>query len=127
LHRHRDRAPGDTGPFEITVGTTLGVGQTEPISVSLNENLPDGPWLATITAKSGLVEQTAEARLTFPTDPGVAAPVTAAEPAGVPWVPIGLAVAGVLLLAGLLRHLLSGRRRRQEPAAPAPEPVPLGA
>jgi hypothetical protein len=98
------------------------VGQTEPISVSLNENLPDGRWLATITARSGLVEQTAEARLTFPTDPGVAAPVTAAGPAGVPWVPIGVAMARALLLAGLLRYLPRGRRRRQEPAAPPPEP-----
>lgn len=43
------KGPGglSAGPFEITVGTTLGVGQTEPISVSLGEKLPDGPWLAT--------------------------------------------------------------------------------
>jgi hypothetical protein len=125
------KGPGglSAGPFEITLGTTLGVDQTEPIAVSLNENLPDGPWLATITAKSGLVEQTAEARLTFPTDPGVAAPVTAEQPAGVPWLPIGLAVAaGLLLLAGVIWwFLLRRRRRQQQPAAPPPQRVPVDA
>lgn len=124
------KGPGglSAGPFEITLGTTLGVDQTEPISISLDENLPDGPWLATITARSGLVAQTAEARLTFPSDHGTAAPVTAEEPAGLPWLPIGLAVAaGILLLAGLLLFVLRGRRRSQQPAAPPPERLPLDA
>ena len=111
------------GPFEITTGTTLAAGQTEPISVSLNPKLPDGPWLATLTAKSGLVERTAEARLTFPADPGIGATVTARTPAGVPWLPIGLGVAlGLLLLAALIWFLLR-RRRRHEPSSTPPERV----
>jgi hypothetical protein len=116
------------GPFEVTLGTTLGVDQTEPVAVPLDEKLPDGPWRATITIKSGLVKHTAEAKLTFPAETGVAEPVQAEEPARVPWLAIGLgAMAAVALLAALF-WLLARRRRRSQQSAPAePERVSLDA
>jgi hypothetical protein len=94
--------PGElaAGPFPVTLGTTLGIGQTESVAVSLDARVPDGPWLATITMKSGLTKRTAEATLTFPSGVGVGTTALAADSAHPTWWAIAIsAVAPALLLA----------------------------
>lgn len=54
------------GPFEARLGTTLGVGQTEPVLVTLDRAIPAGPWDAHIVLRSGLTEREATAKVTFP-------------------------------------------------------------
>lgn len=110
------------GPFPITLGTTLGVGQTEPVTVSLDEQVPDGPWLANMQVKSGLNTRTAEATLSFPTAPGVGATVSTST---VPWWLIAAGILAVLLLLIMLVWFLR-RRRREHSEDLTPQPVPVG-
>ena len=56
----------NAGPFAATLGTTLGLGQSDTVSVSLDKQIPAGPWDATLTLKSGLTEVTGSATITFP-------------------------------------------------------------
>lgn len=66
------------GPFPATLGTTLAPGETEPVTVVLSEAITGGPWLATLSLKSGLLERRASARITFPDAAGAqATPVKA--------------------------------------------------
>lgn len=72
--------PGGTnaGPFPAKLGTTLGIGQTEPVTVPLGRDIPSGPWLATITLTSDQVTRQAAATISFPTVAGTtSAPVPA--------------------------------------------------
>ncbi len=109
------------GPFAAKLGSTLAVADAEQITVPLDTRLPDGPWLARVDLKSGLVARSAQATITFP-KAGRAAPVKA-QPVSTglsPWL-IGIAVLGLLLL-GLLLWLIArrrGRRRRATEAAQA--------
>ena len=54
------------GPFPAALGVTLAIGATEPVTVTLNEVVPNGPWLARMALGSGLTERTAQATITFP-------------------------------------------------------------
>jgi hypothetical protein len=106
------------GPFPITLGTTLGIGQTESVTVPLDEQIPNGPWHATLTVRSGLTRRTAQATLTFPAAPGTGATVLTTSRSSVPgW----MLVTGVgallllLLLAAGLRRRLHQRWSRREP------------
>jgi hypothetical protein len=56
----------DDGPFPVTMGRTLAPDQTEPVSVLLNDQVPDGPWDAKISMVSGLLKRSAQATITFP-------------------------------------------------------------
>ena len=61
------------GPFPATLGTSLAIGDTEPVTIALDKQLPAGPWDVRITLRSGLLERSAHATVTFP--------VTGASPA----------------------------------------------
>ena len=110
----------NAGPFTAKLGTTLGVADTEPVTVPLDKALPAGPWLATISLESGLTKRSATATITFPDVAGPgndssAAPVQlqqSSDKNGLPLVPIGVAT-GVGLL-GLIALVLfkrpTGRR-----------------
>ena len=97
------------GPFSARLGTTLAIGDTEPVTFALDKQIPAGPWNARITLQSGLLERSARATITFPAT-GAAPPVntTSARPG---W--LGLAVAGliVLLLLGIAALLVMLRQR----------------
>lgn len=115
------RGPGglSAGPFQAEVGSTLGRGDTQDVSITLDERLPDGPWHAVITLESGLTERSAAATLTFPRS-GAAAPVAAtAIRGGSPW-PLLSGVAG---LTGLLAAAGWTLHRRQMSCSPS-QPVP---
>ncbi|MGB8651176.1 MAG: hypothetical protein WCD35_11000, partial [Mycobacteriales bacterium] len=107
------------GPFDARLGTTLGIGQTEPVTVVLDKALPPGPWLATLDLRSGLLRRRAKATITFPVQVGSqAAPVKATavplyKDRGV--VSTVAAFLILLVLAALLvLWLIAWRRRREE-------------
>ncbi len=93
------------GPFAATLGTTLGIGGTEPIMFALDDRMPAGPWDARITLASGLLERSARATITFPRI-GASPPVNAETPRA-QWVSPALAAFMALLLVAVMR-----RRRR---------------
>jgi hypothetical protein len=93
------------GPFAANLGTTLGINDTERVTVPLDKRLPDGPWTARLTLSSGLVQHEATASLTFPTAVGTGPLVKPqSSSSDLPWI-LGL-VGGliILLLAGALAY-----------------------
>jgi len=100
------------GPFPATLGTSLGVGQTESVTIPLDRSIPDGPWQARIDLKSGLLARSAEGQILFP-KAGAAAPVKVkAVGNAVPWWLIVAATLGFALLLLLLFWFIIWRRRR---------------
>jgi hypothetical protein len=103
------------GPFPAELGVTLGIGDTEPVTIALDDRLPNGPWDARIVLHSGLLERTARAAITFP-DAGLAPPVdTTSHPPGGLYA--GVAVLTVLL-AGVAAFL-AGSKRHPRRSAPS--------
>lgn len=100
------------GPFPARTGTTVPPGGLAESVVPLDARLPDGPWNADLTLRSGLVEHTTRATVTFPTTPDSAgaAEASAAGPGHFPN-PVA-AVVSTLVLAGLCLLLPRLRRRR---------------
>jgi hypothetical protein len=95
------------GPFPANLGTTLAIGATEPITIMLDKQVPDGPWHALVTLRSGLLERSARATITFPTTETPHSPYA---------IVAGLAA---LLLAGILAVLFT-RTHRKSVREPAP-------
>ena len=96
------------GPFAVTVGTTIAVGETEAVTVVLDKQVPNGPWDAAVTLSSGLLERTAEARITFP-KAGSAAPVSTSSPVG--WLVLGASIVLVAVGAIVLYRVRRSRAR----------------
>jgi hypothetical protein len=105
------QGPGglSAGPFPVQLGTTIAPGQSEPVSVIFNRQLPDGPWQALIHLKSGLTGRTGHGTITFPRSADAAALRTALLPpataASRPYV-IWAAVLALMFLAALAFVLL---------------------
>lgn len=98
------------GPFPVTPGFTLAIGSSGQVTIALDERVPDGPWDATLTLHSGLLERSATASIIFP-ESGSALPVpTTAVEEAFPFAAIGLAVA--LVLCGLVLLFMLSQRRR---------------
>ena len=109
------------GPFPATLGVTLAPGDVSPVTVVLDRQIPNGPWKAALTLKSGLLEKTTKATLTVPATEGTSEVVLASTSSGFPWL---LVIIGALLgLAVLFLLALVLRHRRSEPDAPAEPPV----
>jgi hypothetical protein len=98
------------GPFPATLGTTLGVGDSAPVTIALDKRIPAGPWDAAITLRSGLLERSARATITFPAS-GSARPAktTSIRP---PWSRRAIADLVVLVAFGIPAWLVALRRRR---------------
>jgi hypothetical protein len=62
------------GPFPANLGVTLGIGDTEPVTILLDKRLPAGPWNAEVALHSGLAGSSARATITFPGKRGSAPP-----------------------------------------------------
>jgi hypothetical protein len=86
------------GPFAANLGTTLAIGATEPITIMLDKQIPDGPWHALVTLRSGLLERSAWATISFPATGPPASPYLAY-----------LVITGLVLL--LLAGVLAARLR----------------
>jgi hypothetical protein len=95
------------GPFAATLGVTLAIGDTEPVTIALDDQLPAGPWLARVTLHSGLLRHTGQATITFPRS-GSSAPV-ATTSGGSRWL-IWSGIA-LLLLVLAIALLVTARRR----------------
>ncbi|WP_341251951.1 hypothetical protein [Euzebya pacifica] len=124
-----------TAPVDVALGTTLPPGEEGRVTTVLGVDLPDGPWRADVTLRSGLVERMATARLTFPPVGETAEPVAAESttPSG------GISTAvllggglGVLAALAGLAWLVVGRGRTSGsstpvlpsgPRWPAPDPA----
>lgn len=103
------------GPFPANLGTTLAIGATEPITIMLDKQIPNGPWQALVTLRSGLLEREARATINFPATIGARHR------------PYRL-IAGIvilLLLVGSTIALHTRRRHNQPPPEPLGPPVPL--
>lgn len=99
------------GPFPVTLGTSLGLDETEPVTVQLDKQLPNGPWKAHLEVTSGLLTETADATLTFPKT-GTGETVTVSDATSVWWWWVGgsgLAVLALLALAWWILHRRHGR------------------
>ena len=93
------------GPFPLTVGATVLPDHTAQVRVLMAKGLPDGPWKVRLTLRSGLIERTTTAALTFPsTADTLGAPVTPDS-----WIAKPLVLLGVLAALGL--SFLAARRR----------------
>lgn len=104
------------GPFPVSLGTTLGRGDTAPVTIVLDREVPAGPWEAEITLRSGLLERSTNATITFPATGAAPAVATgAAEPARPAWLYPAIAALLALLTAVGLAVLLRRQRRRPEP------------
>jgi hypothetical protein len=103
------------GPFDAKLGVTLAIGSTEDAQIALDARVPDGPWTASITLRSGLTERNAVAVIRFPTA-GSAAPVTVEEGSS-RGVEKSMLVAAALVGCVALVVLLAARWRRR----PAPK------
>ena len=86
------------GPFPARLGTTLAIGDTEDVTIVLDKHVPAGSWDARVLLKSGLLERSAQAIITFP------------EPRATPHGLLYFAIVGLLIL--LLLFVLWQRRRR---------------
>ncbi len=107
------------GPFDAQLGTTLGVGETAPVAVVLDPVIPDGPWDARLTLRSGPVTRLATATITFPATPAsTSTPVVAVTGDGslleTPGGRALIAVAAALIIAVAVALLLLLVRRRRE-------------
>jgi len=89
------------GPFPATVGATLAISATEPVTIALDKRIPAGPWGARITLHSGLIERSARATITFPP-----------RSTRTGWLYPGIAGLAVGLLLGTATLLVALRRRR---------------
>ncbi|HUQ62130.1 MAG TPA: hypothetical protein VM121_00060 [Acidimicrobiales bacterium] len=119
-HLNLTNGPGglSAGPFDAKLGTTLGIGQTEPVLIALDRAVPAGPWDARIVLRSGTTEREATAKITFPAAAAsTGAPVKADDGGGSSLlVPL---VGGIAVLVGVLvgTSLVIRRRRSARHAA----------
>ena len=119
------------GPFPATLGTTLAIGDTQPVTIVLDEELPAGPWDARITLRSGLVERSARATITFPA--AGASPSVRTAPVRPGWLSPAIAALAIIVILGFTtllvlraRRLRTMRGRRTVPTVAGP-PEPVGA
>jgi hypothetical protein len=102
------------GPFPAALGVTLAIGDTEPVTIALDKQLPAGPWDARITLRSGLLERSARATLTFP-DAGTS-PAVNTTPTRTGWPHATIAALAALVLgiaAGMhIAHKRKAHNRR---------------
>lgn len=106
------------GPFDAKLGTTLGLGQTEPVLVALDPAIPRGPWDAHIVLRSGTTEREATAQVTFPETAATSAgPVKAKSTSGGSGLlPLAAAALIMAVLSLLLVQVLARRRNSRKPA-----------
>jgi hypothetical protein len=95
----------NAGPFPAKLGNTLALGDKRDVTIELGKDLPAGPWGAEVTMRSGLIDRTASATLTFP---GEGAPLPDPSSGMPAWL---YAVGAALLLLLIGASIILFRRR----------------
>lgn len=103
------------GPFPAELGSTLAIGDTGSVRVTLDGRLPDGPWDAVVTLESGLSERSAAATITFPAS-GAAAPVEVTKDSGSDVWLLVIGASVLVLVVGTASSLRQRRRTRRSSA-----------
>jgi hypothetical protein len=99
------------GPFPARLGVSLAIGDTEPVAIALDQRLPAGPWQARVTLRSGLLERTGTATITFPESGS--SPAVPTSSAGANWrMFTALGIGVLLLLTGAGAVVVAVRQRR---------------
>jgi hypothetical protein len=106
------------GPFLATLGTTLAIGDTEPVTIALNGQIPDGPWEARVTLESGLLQRSAQAIITFPKI-GASLPVTTTSSRSSWFLFLVMSLVVLLLLSVALLLVTLRRVRRRARITPS--------
>ena len=102
------------GPFPASLGVTLAIGDTEPVTIALDSQLPAGPWDARIVLRSGLLERSAHATITFPAAGAAPAVTTSTRPG---WLYPAIAALVILMLMGMATLLVVLTQPRRRPPA----------
>jgi hypothetical protein len=121
------KGPGGlrAGPFAAKLGTALPPGGSDLATVRLDKRLPRGPWRAQLRLRSGSIERTIAATITFPLSAGVGKPPAArvVPPESGNLIPVVISVLVLLAIAalalGLSRRVRRGRGHVRR-SAPAP-------
>ncbi|MCJ0901924.1 DUF916 domain-containing protein [Rhodococcus sp. ARC_M6] len=105
------KGPGglSAGPFTPQQGATIAPGGTGTIVTTMARELPNGPWTAQLRLKSGLLERSTEAPITFP-DAGMGETV---EPHKSNVLKIALGTAALLVIAAAVLWWLRRRTKQQ--------------
>ncbi|MEU0885862.1 hypothetical protein ABZ345_45425 [Lentzea sp. NPDC005914] len=116
------------GPFPVSTAVTVLPGHTAGVRTVLDQRLPDGPWKARLTLRSGFLERVVTATITFPAAAGaVGGPVTPENWFQThPLLASGLAaLAAAVLFAAFFvtRRRLTSRRRERGEVEPLTEGV----
>ncbi|WP_424706746.1 hypothetical protein [Kitasatospora acidiphila] len=101
------------GPYTVALGTSLAPGQSEPVTALVTDPVEDGPWKATFELRSGLLDETYHAQITFPHATGAAPAVPAqldTTPPRIPHLPVSLIALTALLTAALTAVIARVRR-----------------
>ena len=100
------------GPFPTEGVTTVAPGEAGEVVVTMDEDLPRGPWAATLEVRSGLIVHEATATMTF----GDTTPVEAQPADGTPAVLTAAALLAAALLIVVVVILVLRRRRNRSQA-----------
>jgi hypothetical protein len=103
------------GPFPAKLGTTLAIGETEPVTIELDSALPAGRWKAHITLRSGLLEREVSADIEVPAIGEEAPPAVSTTTRAETGPTAALTVAGLAVATLAVALAASGpvRRRRR--------------
>lgn len=101
------------GPFPAELGTTLAIGSTQPVMITLDKQVPSGPWDAEITLSSGLVKSSAQATIVFPAAGAAAGAAVPAETRSWRWLYVVIAAVVTLLIGAVIWRIVRRRRRRR--------------
>ncbi|WP_159078159.1 hypothetical protein [Homoserinimonas hongtaonis] len=91
------------GPFDGHKSLTVAPGRTGQMSVMLEDAIPEGPWLATLQVRSGLIVQDLTSEITFSND---------ARAEGDPRIRASYIIVATVLAVAIVASLLLWNRRR---------------
>lgn len=103
----------NAGPYPVRLGTSLAPHQSEPVTIPVTDQIADGPWHATLELRSGLLDKTFHAKITFPHGEGTASASVVDPGSSGSLALVALAGGTITLGAALLFSSLRRRRSRR--------------